>query len=46
MKDYDTKTVNYSILLTVVAIINLYSIAKMVRRCVASPTEANKVFKA
>lgn len=41
--DYDRKTINYSILLILVAITNLYFIAKMIRTCAGSPAQANKV---
>lgn len=43
LQDYDKKTINYSLLLTFMAIINLYSIAKMIKSCVEAPAEANKV---
>lgn len=41
--DYDRKTINYSILLILVAITNLYFIAKMIRTCAGSPAQANKI---
>jgi len=43
VKDYERKTINYSVLLTFIAIINLYAIAKLIKSSLESTTEANKV---
>lgn len=40
--DYEKKTVNYSIFLTLLAIVNIYSVAKMVRKALEGGNEANK----
>lgn len=42
-RDLEKKTINYSVLLTFVAIIHLYSIAKMIKLCLDSPTKASQI---
>lgn len=41
--DREKKTINYSILLTFLAIINLYAIAKMIKQCIDTPTKATQL---
>ncbi len=41
--NYETKIINYSILLTFIGIVNLYSIAKMIKTSLESAAEANKI---
>jgi len=41
--DYDRKSIHYSVLLIMLALVNLYFIAKMIKTCGSSPAQANKI---
>jgi len=43
LEDTDRKTINYSIILTFLAIINLYGVAKMIKQCIDSPSKASQL---